>query len=108
MSTPNLAITHVAASQNQKEVTINDALDRLDMAMNDTTDIDCTGGDTVIAATDWRENFLLRLVGSPADAFTVTVPDGKRVAAVHNKTGRTATLRTTNPGSTVALRPGEL
>ena len=30
MPTPNLAIPHIAASQNQKEVTATDAFDRLD------------------------------------------------------------------------------
>jgi hypothetical protein len=34
MPSPNLAVTHVAAAQNQKEVTINDAIDALDNAMN--------------------------------------------------------------------------
>ena len=33
MSTPNLAIPHIAAAQNQKEVTANDAFDRLDEAI---------------------------------------------------------------------------
>ena len=31
MPSPNLSITHVAAAQNQKEVTINDAVDALDV-----------------------------------------------------------------------------
>jgi hypothetical protein len=39
MSTPQLAITHVAAAQNQKEVACNDAFDQIDnadMAMTQT------------------------------------------------------------------------
>jgi hypothetical protein len=35
MASPNLAITHVAAAQNQKEVTVNDAIDALDRALTD-------------------------------------------------------------------------
>ncbi len=44
MPSPNLAIPHVAASQNQKEVTINDAIDALDLAMTAALEIDVTGG----------------------------------------------------------------
>jgi hypothetical protein len=44
MPSPNLAIAHVAASQNQKEVTINDAIDALDRAMNDTLALDLSAG----------------------------------------------------------------
>ncbi|HVL73101.1 MAG TPA: hypothetical protein VM434_14630 [Beijerinckiaceae bacterium] len=99
---------HVAASQNQKEVTINDAIDRLDLAANDTVDVDCSAGNTSITAADYRQNFLIRLTGNPGADFTVTVPDGKRIVAVHNTTSRAATLRTQTLGSTVALRLGEL
>lgn len=108
MTTPNLAITHVAAAQNQKEVTINDALDRLDLAMNDTIDIDCTAGNTSASQGAYRENFLLRLTGTPAADFTLTLPDGKRVVAIQNTTARLATLRTATPGATLALGAGEL
>lgn len=108
MASPNLAITHVAAAQNQKEVTVNDAIDRLDLASNDTVDIDCSGGNTTVSAADYRENFLLRLTGTPGADFTVTLPDGKRVLAIHNTTAKAATVRTATLGATVTLRPGEL
>lgn len=108
MGSPNLAIGHVAASQNQKEVTINNAIDALDKAGNDAVDIDCSVGDTVVTAADYRQHFLLRLTGSPAAAFTLTVPDGKRVTAIHNTTSRSATLRTTTLGATLALPAGQL
>ena len=35
MASPNLAITHVAAAQNQKEVTINDQASQLDAGLTD-------------------------------------------------------------------------
>jgi hypothetical protein len=108
MASPNLAITHVAAAQNQKEVTVNDAIDKLDLASNDTVDIDCSGGNTTVTAADYRENFLIRLTGTPAADFTLTLPDGKRVVAIHNTTAKAATLRTTTLGATVILRAGEL
>jgi hypothetical protein len=108
MASPNLAITHVAAAQNQKEVTVNDAIDKLDLASNDTVDIDCSGGNTAVSASDYRENFLLRLTGTPAADFTLTLREGKRVAAIHNTTAKAVTVRTATLGSTVALRSGEL
>jgi hypothetical protein len=108
MSSPNLAIAHVAAAQNQKEVTVNDAIDKLDLASNDTVDIDCSAGSTTVSAADYRENFLIRLTGTPAADFTLTLPDGKRVAALHNTSGRTVTVRTATLGATVTLRSGEL
>ena len=108
MASPNLAVTHIAASQNQKEVTINDAVDALDKAGNDVVDIDCSAGNTNVAAADYRRHFLLRLTGSPAAAFTLTLPDGKRVTAIHNTTSRSATLRTTTLGTTLALPAGKL
>lgn len=108
MASPNLAIAHVAAAQNQKEVTVNDAIDKLDLAGNDTVDIDCTAGNTTVTAADYRENFLLRITGTPAADFTLTLPDGKRVAAIHNTTAKAATVRTATLGATVALRAGKL
>ncbi len=108
MASPNLAITHVAAAQNQKEVTVNDAIDKLDLAANDTVDIDCSAGNTIVTAADYCENFLIRLTGTPSADFTLTLPDGKRVAAIHNTTAKAATVRTATLGATVTMRAGEL
>jgi hypothetical protein len=105
MASPNLAITHVAASQNQKEAAINDMSDR---AGDDAVDIDCSAGNTNVAAADYRRHFLLRLTGTPGADFTLTLPDGKRVAAIHNATSRSATLRTVTLGATLALPVGQL
>ncbi len=108
MPSPNLAIAHVAAAQNQKEVTVNDAIDKLDLASNDSVDIDCSGGNTTVSAADYRENFLIRLTGTPAADFTLTLPDGKRVISLHNTTAKAATARTATLGATVTMRAGEL
>lgn len=108
MPSPNLAITQVAVAQSQKEVTVNDAIDRLDLASNDTVDIDCSAGNTSVTAADYRENVLLRLTGTPAADFTLSLPDGKRVVALHNTTAKAAKVRTATLGATVSLRAGEL
>ena len=44
MTSPNLAITHVAAAQNQKEVTVNDAINALDRALTEALAVDFAGG----------------------------------------------------------------
>ena len=54
MSSPNLAITHVAAAQNQKEVTINDAINALDRAMGDLLVVDLTAGNVTLTDAQFR------------------------------------------------------
>jgi hypothetical protein len=109
MPSPYLNITHVAASQNQKEVTINDAVDALDEAMNATKDVDCSaGGMIVIAAADYTGNYRLHLTGAPAAAFDLQVPDTRRAFVVDNATGKTATVkRTSAGGATVDVPTGK-
>lgn len=50
MSSPNLAIPHVVAAQAQKEVTINDAVDRLDRAVTEVLTVDLDPGDLAASA----------------------------------------------------------
>ena len=54
MSSPNLAITHVAAAQNQKEVTINDAINALDRAMGDLLVVDFIAGNVTLTDAQFR------------------------------------------------------
>jgi len=110
MTSPNLAIAHITAAQAQKEVTANEAVDKLDLATQDTVDIDTTAGGTIaVTATDYRENFLLRLIGAPAADFTLQLPDGKRVFAVQNASGQTATITTTTGSTpTITLATGQI
>ena len=54
MSSPNLGITHVAAAQNQKEVTLNDAIDALDRALS---------GKLLMLAQEGRQLQRLEVVG---------------------------------------------
>lgn len=92
--TPNLAIPHVAASQNQKEATINDALDRLDNAVNAVTEIAVTG--TVnLTAEQFAAGGVVRLTGTPGLAFTVNVPATSRLFALQNQTDAAATVQVT-------------
>ena len=51
MPSPNLAINHVAAAQNQKEVTINDAIVALDNAVYRALSVVMADADLGLTAT---------------------------------------------------------
>lgn len=107
-TTPNLGITHIEQNQSSKEVTANAAFDRLDEATQDTVDIDASaGGTVVVASADYLGNFRLHLTGTPAGAFTLQVPNGKRVFLVDNASGQSATVQRAGGGGTVSVVDGE-
>jgi hypothetical protein len=97
MATPNLNITEVTESQNQKHITINDGLTKLDEATQDTITFTITGN-TTVTATEYTENFAHILGGTPAGAFDFDVPATKRTFAVINNSGQTATVQVTGGG----------
>lgn len=109
MATPNLGIVHMTVSQATKEDTFNNGLDRVDESANDTVDIVCTAGGTiVVTSAQFLDNQELRLTGTPAGAFNLDVPDGKRDFKVNNTSGQTATVDTVTGGaSTIAVLDGE-
>lgn len=86
MSTPNLAIPHVAASQNQKEVTINAAFDALDHATNREVQITYADADITLTSDQARRNAVIRCVGSMTARRRLTLPAGRRVLCVENRT----------------------
>lgn len=86
MPTSNLDITQVAAAQNNKEVTINDALDKLDLALTDFVAVDVSGGDVTITNDDFRQNICLAISGGSATQ-DVTVPAVKRLFIADNQDG---------------------
>ena len=107
MSTPNLAIAHIQASQDQKEVTANAGFDALDLAMTATLAVDCSAGGTVsVSAADLRRNVRLVLGGAPGAGFTLELADVKRLLAVRNATDTDAILTNTAGGETVDLPAG--
>jgi len=97
MATTNLNITEVAASQNNKEVTINDALEALDQGTQGSKAQTITGA-TSLSAADFTGYFAQILGGSPAAAFTLNVPATKRLFLIANNTGQTATVQVTGGG----------
>jgi hypothetical protein len=85
MTTPNLAITHVAASQNQKEVTINAAFDALDNAGNREVVITYADADVTLTADQARRNAVIRCTGSVTVNRRLTLPAGRRLLCVDNR-----------------------
>lgn len=106
-----LGITQVAAAQNQKEVTINEADQALEDLTNLTTDIVITGSVTLTAA-QYRSGVRFRLGGTPAGAFDLRLPANERMFFVTNNSGQTATVGV-DPGAdgfdgtTVAVSTGK-
>jgi hypothetical protein len=104
MSSPNLAISHVAAAQAQKEVTINSAVDLLDRAVTEVLTIDFGPGDVTLTATQYRQHRVFRAAG-PAVARTLTLPQIRREVAIDNAAG-TATLTVARGTGSVVVPAG--
>ena len=107
MSSPNLGITHVAAAQDQKEVTVNEAIDRLDQAIAGDVAIALT--DQAPAALDPALAFSFSLTGTLGAGQIVNVKPVKRVFVVANETNQPIVLSTTCPQpKQVAIAAGGL
>lgn len=83
MSSPNLAISHVAASQNQKEVTINDAIDRLDEAISGRLVLDFTVGEVTLTEAQLRRHVAFATTGM-AEGRGLMAPPIRRLFLVDN------------------------
>lgn len=100
-----LNITEVAPSQNQKEVTVNDALRALEQAHQRVTSIDMSGGAVSLTETQFTRNAIFQCSGH-STPVTLTVPttiDGNtsnRVFIVQNR-GTDTVVVTLGSGSTV-------
>jgi hypothetical protein len=78
MTSPNLAITHVAAAQNQKEVTVNDAINALDRALTDALSIDFAGGPVTLTAAQFRQAISFK----PSATLSKLLESGQREQGV--------------------------
>jgi hypothetical protein len=111
MATSNLGLVEVTAAQTQKEVTINNALEKLDQATQGNISITITAN-RVLTATEFTENFFFNLGGSSPGAFNLDLPATgtptyARFFCVRNNTGSTATVRANNgSGGTDSLATG--
>ncbi|MCF4167554.1 hypothetical protein L2U69_18050 [Zavarzinia compransoris] len=99
MPSPNLAVTHVAAAQNQKEVTINDAVDALDNAMNQALSVAMADANLTLTGTQANRNGLIILTGTLTASRTLTLPANHRRLAIRNATSGGQDVRAKYAGS---------
>lgn len=112
-TTPILGITQVTASQNSKEVTINDAIIALEAAANAKLDVDFTSSTSVLLSnTQATRNFIFVAKNATANSIlrfpnTVNGNNLNRVFAVRNDSGYQITVKfTSGAGSTVIIPDG--
>ena len=105
MTSPNLAITHVAAAQNQKEVTINDAINALDRALTEALAVEFSAGPVTLTATQFRQAIAFKPSATLTAVATLTVPQIKRVFVVINTDGF-FTLDVVRGTKAVSVPPG--
>lgn len=108
MASDNLQIPDVQANQNAKEVTMNQAINLLDKAINNLVSVAITGN-TVLTTTQARENAVIVLTGTPGVAFTLDMPDtNARLVKLANNTDSEVTVRNSAGGGTgqPAITPG--
>ena len=86
MSTPQLAITHIAAAQNNKEVTANEAFDLLDNAMNAQVSIAMTDADVTLTQAQLASGGVLKFTGALTADRYINVPAIDRSFIVRNAT----------------------
>ena len=105
MTSPNLAITHVAASQNQKEVTVNDAIDALDRAMTEVLAVSFAAGPVTLTAMQFRTAAVFMPSAALTTAANLNVPQQKRGFTVVN-TDASYSINVIRGTTSLAVRPG--
>jgi len=108
MASPNLAIPHIAASQNQKEVTANAAFDALDLAMTESGLLDVGAGGLVsVPSAQARGLARLVLTGAPGAGVTVAFPAVKRLLLLRNDADAVAVITRAGGGAETTVEPGD-
>src|SRR6267154_5054509 len=104
MSTPNLGLSHIAASQNQKEVTANAAFDGLDVALTNETTINLTDAPFVMTVAVATAYMSFIFTGALTANRLVTL-SSKKLYIVWNQTtgGQSLTFGTTLVGRTATI-----
>lgn len=113
-TTPLLGITQVSVSQNNKEITINDAIEALEKATNAKMDVSFAAATSVLLTnTEATRNFIFIATGGTADSILrfpnmLGTTNFNRVFSVRNASGYALTVKfDTGVGSTVVIPNGE-
>ena len=108
MTTPNLAIPHIAASQNQKEVTANAAFDALDNAGNRALTVDVDAGNATLTNEQFRRNARFSIINATTAGRTVTLPASiQRMFLVSLSAASTAAVTVVRGSTSAIITPGE-
>ena len=86
MATPSLGIVHIAAAQNQKEITANEAFDRLDESVNAQFPIAMANADVTLVQADLASGGVLQLTGALTADRYINIPAIQRAFIVRNST----------------------
>ena len=106
MSGP-LGLALITASQNQKEVTANAALVRLDNALTATFDANVTAGNINVITAQVQQAVLIRAINATVAGRTVTLPGVARVMLLHNNAGNTQSVDFIRGTTTLTLTVGQ-
>jgi hypothetical protein len=108
-TTPNLLLSHIVASQSQKEVTANAALDGLDQALCQPSIIAMTDANLTLTDAQMLGNMFLSITGTLTAARTITVPAHPKLILIENDTTGGFALNVQLPsGTAIAFNSGDL
>lgn len=112
MPSPNLGITEVAESQDDKVPTLNEARNNLELALTDLLIKGVTSPTTTLDTSEAGEalgNLYFRFTGTPGGAVDVVVPTNQKLYVCHNAVtdGSVVTVKTA-AGTGIALDEGDI
>jgi hypothetical protein len=110
LSSPYLAIQHIAESQTDKATTANEAFDGLDSSVNAQTTIAISDADTSLTLDQTTSAGVLKLTGSLTADRYISIPASNRAFIVRNAcTGGNLIIRVVGGGgASVSVAPGSL
>lgn len=106
-TSPNLAVAHIVAAQNQKEVTANAAFDALDRAITETFDANVTAGNITLSSAEYRTALQVRAINATTAGRTVTLPQVERITILRNDPANTQPVDFVRGSTTLTLAVGE-
>ena len=105
-TTTNLAVTHIAAAQSQKEVTANAAFSRLDAAITDTLSVSVASGNGTVTLDQAQQAARILATGATTAGRTVTLPVIERPLIVAVDVASTQSVTFVRGTATLAVAPG--